>query len=130
MPNRPTPGLRTFLLLESLTSDSGVDFQEDQEHLRILIMNLSTNNSWTFKVIGMNIKAFKETEASIVYQRFEEIQSRLNLWPTNYSKLASATMFTAFFGGNIFCPNSSYEGMTVQDYLQSHFINCYKYLAT
>lgn len=51
------------------------------------------------------------------------------LWPTNYTKLAAATMFTLFFGGNTFAPNTEYQGQRVQDYLQERYIACFTHLA-
>jgi hypothetical protein len=75
------------------------------------------------------MKAFKATGAAIVHQMSEDMDARLNLWPTNYSKLASATMFTVFFGGDIYFPDAKYKGQTLQEYLQSHYIKCYQYLA-
>jgi len=44
------------------------------------------------------------------------------IWPTNYQKLAAATMFTLFFGGKDFAPNFQIAGIQIQDYLQDHYI--------
>ncbi|ORZ37820.1 hypothetical protein BCR44DRAFT_1459522 [Catenaria anguillulae PL171] len=52
------------------------------------------------------------------------------LWPSNYTKLASATMFTLFFAGATFAPNRMVDGENIQHYLQRHYLNCYKYLAS
>ena len=38
-------------------------------------------------------------------------------------------MFTIFFGGNHFAPNTKYEGKTLQDFLMEHYIACYQHLA-
>ena len=84
---------------------------------------------WTFEVVGLNIKKFKETGAAFL-QQFATDQDTLNMiWPTNYTKLAAATMFTVFFGGNTFAPKARYFGEPVQDFLQRHFIACFKHLA-
>jgi hypothetical protein len=51
------------------------------------------------------------------------------IWPTNYSKLGAATMFTLFFGGNDFAPQTRIDGVPVQEYLQGHYINAIKQVA-
>jgi hypothetical protein len=51
------------------------------------------------------------------------------IWPTNYSKLGAGTMFTLFFGGNDFAPATKIDGVPVQEYLQSHYINAIKQVA-
>jgi hypothetical protein len=51
------------------------------------------------------------------------------IWPTNYAKLASATMFSVFFGGDVFAPKATYEGKTCQQFLMDHYIACYQHLA-
>lgn len=39
-------------------------------------------------------------------------------------------MFTLFWGGDTFAPKHTYEGQSIQQLLQTHFINAYKHLAT
>jgi hypothetical protein len=53
------------------------------------------------------------------------------IWPTNYQKLATATLFTLFFGGNVFAPKlKAPDGKTsVQDFLQDHYCNAFAELA-
>lgn len=50
-------------------------------------------------------------------------------WPTNYSKLACATMWTLFFGGDRFAPQLTIDGTPIQAYLQNHYINAVKQVA-
>ncbi len=76
---------------------------------------------WTFEVVGLDIKEFKETGAAIVHQTHGDPFPRM-IWPTNSGKLAAATMFTLFFGGNDFAPETKVEGVPVQDYLQRTYI--------
>jgi hypothetical protein len=52
------------------------------------------------------------------------------LWPTNYTKLASSTMFTLFFAGATFAPKRMVGGENIQHYLQRHYIGAYRYLAS
>lgn len=37
-------------------------------------------------------------------------------------------MFTLFFAGDTFAPSKTHQGMSVQQYLQNHFINCFAHL--
>ncbi len=76
---------------------------------------------WTFEVVGFDITQFKETGAAIVHQTYGDPFPRM-IWPTNSGKLAAATMFSLFFGGNDFAPETKVEGVPVQDYLQGHYI--------
>jgi hypothetical protein len=43
------------------------------------------------------------------------------IWPTNYYKLATATLFTLFFGGDDFAPDCRIDGEPAQQYLQRHY---------
>lgn len=57
------------------------------------------------------------------------------LWPTNYERLAIATMFTLFFSGNTFAPSSfvydaiSHKNIPIQNYLQEHYFGAVRELA-
>jgi hypothetical protein len=76
---------------------------------------------WTFEAVGLDITHFDVTGAAITHQVHGDPLPRM-IWPTNYNKLAAATMFTLFFAGNDFAPQLHVEGEPVQNYLQSHFI--------
>ncbi len=84
---------------------------------------------WTFEAIGMDVTRFAETGAAIVHAVYGDPFPRM-IWPTNYSKLAAATMFTLFFGGNDFAPQLRVDGEPVQEYLQRHYINAIKKVAS
>ncbi len=83
---------------------------------------------WTFEKVGLNIETFKETGAAIVHQTHGDPFPRM-VWPTNNSKLAAATLFTLFFGGNDFAPATQIDGIPAQDYLQTHYLNAVKQVA-
>ncbi|MGC9357525.1 MAG: cellulase family glycosylhydrolase [Anaerolineae bacterium] len=83
---------------------------------------------WTFEAIGMDMTRFKETGAAIVHQTHGDPFPRM-IWPTNYGKLATATMFTLFFGGDDFAPETTIDGEPVQAYLQRHYIDAMKQVA-
>jgi hypothetical protein len=83
---------------------------------------------WTYEAVGFKPQNFTETGAAIVHCLHGEPLPPM-IWPTNYSKLAAATMFTLFFGGNDFAPLLKIEGDPAQDYLQRHFIDALKQVA-
>jgi hypothetical protein len=76
---------------------------------------------WTFEAVGFDITKFMETGAAIVHQTHGDPFPRM-IWPSNSGKLAAATMFSLFFGGNDFAPETKVDGVPVQDYLQRHYI--------
>lgn len=77
---------------------------------------------WTLEAVGIDLRKLVATGAAINHAEHGDPYPRM-IWPTNYSKLGAGTMFTLFFGGNDFAPNTRIEGVPVQDYLQSHYIN-------
>ncbi|QPC82820.1 cellulase family glycosylhydrolase [Phototrophicus methaneseepsis] len=83
---------------------------------------------WTFDLIGMDITRFKGTGAAIAHQTYGDPFPQM-IWSSNYNKLAAATMFSLFFGGNDFAPETQVNGVPIQDYLQAHYINAYKQVA-
>jgi hypothetical protein len=83
---------------------------------------------WTFEAVGMDLTRFKETGAAIRHQEIGDPFPRM-IWTSNYSKFACATMWTLFFGGNVFAPETRVEGVPVQDYLQDHYFQAIKQVA-
>lgn len=84
---------------------------------------------WTLEAAGFNIHNFESTNAALVYEDPKaEIPSMI--WPTNYTKLGSASMFTLFFGGKDFAPKTTINDINIQDYLQQHYIAAYTHLAS
>lgn len=76
---------------------------------------------WTLEAVGFDLRNLSETGAAIVHAVHGDPFPRM-IWPSNASKLASASMFSLFFGGNDFAPELRVEGQPVQDYLQEHYI--------
>ncbi len=76
---------------------------------------------WTLEAAGLDITHLCETGAALVHQ-FHCDPFPHNIWSTNEGKLATATMFTLFFGGNDFAPQVKVEGEPVQEFLQRHYI--------
>jgi hypothetical protein len=83
---------------------------------------------WTLEAIGLDVIRLSETGAAIVHAIHGDPFPRM-IWPTNYGKLASATMFTLFFGGNDFAPRTLVDGEPVQEFLQRHYIAAIKQVA-
>ncbi len=77
---------------------------------------------WTLEAVGFDITRFAETGAAIVHQVHGDPFPRM-IWPTNATKLAAATMFTLFFGGNDFAPRTRIDGEPAQRYLQRHYVD-------
>lgn len=76
---------------------------------------------WTLEAVGFDITHFSATGAAIVHATHGDPFPKM-IWPTNGSKLAAATMFTLFFGGDDFAPDLKIEGESAQSYLQRHYI--------
>jgi len=81
--------------------------------------------AWTLEALGMDITKLHLTGAAITHQTHGDPFPRM-IWPSNYAKLGAGTMFTLFFGGNDFAPATKIDGVPVQEYLQSHYINAVK----
>ena len=85
---------------------------------------------WTLELAGFEPRNFGSTNAAILHHEYPNpLEFPKMIWPTNYFKLAAATMFTLFFAGKIFAPRLLIEGTNIQDYLQNHFINSIKKVA-
>lgn len=76
---------------------------------------------WTLEAVGLEMANFSESGAAIVHATYGDPFPRM-IWPTNGSKLAAATMFTLFFGGNDFAPRMKIDGEPVQEFLQRHYL--------
>jgi hypothetical protein len=83
---------------------------------------------WTLEAVGFDLANLHETGAAIIHQMHGDPFPRM-IWPTNATKLASATMFTLFFGGNDFAPKMRIEGEPAQEYLQRHYIEAVRQVA-
>jgi len=91
---------------------------------------------WTLPACGIDPQAFTATQAAIVHCEYTSTSDVPDpaalppmIWSTNYSRLASQTLFTLFFGGRTFAPKCILDGVHIQDYLQSHFIQAFGVLA-
>jgi hypothetical protein len=76
---------------------------------------------WTLEAAGLDIAKLHSTGAAFLHPFHDGPLPRM-IWPSNGSKLAAATMFTLFFGGNTYAPETRIDGEPIQDYLQRHYI--------
>ncbi len=77
---------------------------------------------WTLDMLGFEMRNFQKTGAALVHQLHGDPFPRMQ-WAGNYVKLAAGTMFTLFFAGNHFAPQTTIDGEPVQEFLQRHYIN-------
>ncbi|EMO74962.1 glycosyl hydrolase family 35 domain protein [Leptospira kirschneri str. 200801925] len=77
---------------------------------------------WTLEELGMNISKIRNSETAIVHHYYGKNYRRMS-WPLNYQKYSCATMFSLFFGGKEFAPDTKIDGKNVQDFLQDHYID-------
>ncbi|MCX7026408.1 MAG: cellulase family glycosylhydrolase [Spirochaetes bacterium] len=83
---------------------------------------------WTLEAAGFEPRRLHASGAALVHQESGASYPRMQ-WFSNHHRLACATMFTLFYGGNDFAPDIRVEGEPIQDYLQGHYLAAIKKLA-
>ena len=83
---------------------------------------------WTLEAAGFALPNLHASGAAFLHQEHGDPFPRM-IWPTNYHKLAAATMFTLFFAGDAFAPQLQVDGTPIQEYLQGHYIEAMVRLA-
>ncbi|MFW5714520.1 MAG: cellulase family glycosylhydrolase [Brevefilum sp.] len=83
---------------------------------------------WTLEAVGFELENLHPSGAAVVHALMGENYPRM-IWGTNSYKLASATMFTLFFAGDVFAPKTRIDGELVQEFLQSHYIEAIQQVA-
>jgi len=92
---------------------------------------------WTLELVGFDVSKLRLCEAAITQETwgtgFCTAEKKKGgafpkmIWPTNYFKLACATMFTLFWAGERFAPqfmvDDEGQKVNIQSYLQNHYIN-------
>lgn len=76
---------------------------------------------WTLEALGFEARNFQASGAALLQQELGPQYPRMQ-WFSNHLRLACATMFTLFFGGDDYAPGLLIEGSPVQDYLQGRYI--------
>jgi len=85
--------------------------------------------AWTMEAVGMDITKMDEVGAAIVHNIHDGPYPHM-IWDTNNYKFGTCTMFTLFFGGKDFAPRCTVDGENIQEFMQRHYINAIKRLAT
>ncbi|CAN6668152.1 ergosteryl-beta-glucosidase [Trichomonascus vanleenenianus] len=85
---------------------------------------------WTLYAAGLDPKAFEATQAALLHGPTPKEDYLDMIWASNYDRFACLTMFTLFFAGEDFAPKCIINGVNIQSYLQSHFLDTFEYLAT
>lgn len=83
---------------------------------------------WTLEAAGFELSQVHETGAAILHQMHGDPFPQM-IWPTNGARLAAATMFTLFFGGNDFAPATRAGDEPIQEFLQRHYLAAFQEVA-
>jgi hypothetical protein len=94
--------------------------------------------AWTLEKLGMDLDRLDALGAALTKQRYAEFHRGSSLrgaspefprmiWPTNYNRYGAATLFTLFFGGNTYAPETKIDGESAQDWLQERYLACMRH---
>lgn len=83
---------------------------------------------WTLEACGFEPRDFQASGAALLHQEMGAEYPRMQ-WFSNHLRLACATMFTLFFGGDDYAPGVDIDGRPVQEYLQGHYIAAMREIA-
>jgi hypothetical protein len=83
---------------------------------------------WTLEAAGFDPSSLHASGAAILHQELGSAYPQM-IWSTGYNRLASATMFTLFFGGSAFAPGLVAEGRPIQELLQGCYIGAMREIA-
>ncbi len=75
---------------------------------------------WTLEVAGFDVTKLDASEAALTMQRRYPDYGTM-VWSGNRRRLASGTMFTLFFAGELLAPECRVGGESIQGYLQRHY---------
>jgi hypothetical protein len=86
--------------------------------------------AWTLEKLGIDPDRLDAAGAALTQQRYGESHRgpfpRM-IWPTNYNRYGAATLFTLFFGGNTYAPETTIDGEPAQDWLQERYLACMRH---
>lgn len=77
---------------------------------------------WTLEKLGMDPDRLEAAGAALPRRH-----SARMIWPTNYNRYGAATMFSLFFGGNAYAPETKIDGESAQDWLQERYLACMRH---
>lgn len=78
---------------------------------------------WTLEKLGLKVKNFEATLASISHKNKDRFPLGHLFWATNADRYAVKTLYTLFFGGGTFAPDFIVDGKNVQDFLQDNYVD-------
>ncbi len=84
--------------------------------------------AWTLEMAGFEPRNLHRSGAAFVHEEAGDPYPRM-LWSSNYTRLATATMFTLFFAGDDFAPHLKIEGQDARSFLQGRYIDAIARLA-
>jgi len=85
---------------------------------------------WTMEKLGINLDNCDICGAAVTKQRFNINYAKpyaKMIWPSNYNRYATATMFSLFFAGLAYAPDLKIEDENIQDWLQNRYIAAFKH---
>jgi hypothetical protein len=82
---------------------------------------------WTLEAVGFDLATLQSSGAAMIHPLGDG--PAFKRWPTNYTRLASATMFSLFFGGDDFAPLTRIGNESVQQLLQGSYIAAFTEVA-
>ncbi|MBN1519056.1 MAG: cellulase family glycosylhydrolase [Spirochaetales bacterium] len=77
--------------------------------------------AWTLELAGFDIRNLHASGAAFVHEEAGDPCPRM-IWPSNYNRLATATMFTLFFAGDLFAPSLRMDGRDARTFLQGSYL--------
>ncbi len=83
---------------------------------------------WTLEKVGLDATQLHKSGTALLHHQSQD-KYHEGTWAANYNLMATATMFSLFFGGDDFAPQVKIGEEGVQTYLQEKYIKAYSRLA-
>lgn len=85
---------------------------------------------WTLDLAGLDTRLFAACGAALLQTPSLDMYAEPGtLWATNYCKFAINTMFTLFFAGEIFAPNTRVGNENIGTFLRRSYVECFAEVA-
>ncbi|MDR0502105.1 MAG: cellulase family glycosylhydrolase [Treponema sp.] len=93
--------------------------------------------AWTMEKLGMDLALLDRCGAAVTRQRYGLYHKSKKhpdgdpfpemIWPSNYNRYAASTMFSLFFAGLAYAPQTQIDGVNIQIWLQDRYIAAFKH---